>query len=129
MAEPISRPYVQVESSTVLELTEHFTLNCSHDTGTKTVYSWFKGDKLLFSNESRLVLSPDQKVLTIVRVLMVDDDIYSCHVENPIGTMKSMPIKLTVYSRGRMHNKTTDALRYYTLHDMNGVLTFEKWIH
>lgn len=104
MAEPISRPYIHVESSTVLELTEHFTLNCSHDTGTKTVYSWFKGDKPL-TNETRLVLSPDQRVLTIVRVLMADDDIYSCHVENPIGSMKSMPIKLTVYSRCMIRNK------------------------
>ncbi|KAL2095095.1 hypothetical protein ACEWY4_009814 [Coilia grayii] len=100
--EPISRPYVQVESSQVLELTEHFTMNCSHDTGTKTIYSWFKGDKPL-SNETRLVLSPDQKVLTIIRVLMADDDIYSCHVENPIGSVRSLPIKLTVYKRSSLY--------------------------
>ncbi|XP_076131115.1 hepatic and glial cell adhesion molecule b [Alosa pseudoharengus] len=100
--EPISRPYVHVESSTVLELTEQFTLNCSHDTGTKTIYSWFKGDKPL-TNETRLVLSPDQKILTITRVLMADDDIYSCHVENPLGSMKSMPIKLTVYKRSSLY--------------------------
>ncbi|XP_063058728.1 hepatic and glial cell adhesion molecule b [Engraulis encrasicolus] len=100
--EPISRPYVHVESSQVLELTDHFMMTCSHDTGTKTIYSWFKGDKPL-SNETRLVLSPDQKVLTIIRVLMADDDIYSCHVENPIGSMKSLPIKLTVYKRSSLY--------------------------
>ncbi|XP_062392103.1 hepatic and glial cell adhesion molecule b [Sardina pilchardus] len=100
--EPISRPYVHVESSTVLELTQQFMLNCSHDTGTKTIYSWFKGDKPL-TNETRLVLSPDQKVLTITRVLMADDDIYSCLVENPLGSMKSMPIKLTVYKRSSLY--------------------------
>lgn len=85
-------------SSTVLELTENFTLNCTHDTGTKTTYSWTKGGNLL-QNEMRLILSPDQKVLTITRVLMVDDDVYSCMVDNPIGSMKSLPVKLTVYSK------------------------------
>lgn len=85
-------------SSTVLELTDNFTLNCTHDTGTKTTYSWTKGGNLI-QNETRLILSPDQKILTITRVLMVDDDVYSCMVENPIGGMKSLPVKLTVYSK------------------------------
>ena len=96
--EPISRPYVHMEASSVLELSEHFILNCSHDNGTKTTYSWLKGGKPM-TNETRLLLSPYQKYLTIKRVLMVDDDIYSCAVENPIGSMKSLPIKLTVYSK------------------------------
>lgn len=96
--EPISTPYVDVPSTTVLELTEHFTLNCSHDTGTKTKYSWTKGEKPLV-NHTRLLLSPDQKVLTLTRVLLVDDDVYSCLVENPIGSTKSLPLKLTVYSK------------------------------
>lgn len=87
-----------MEASSVLELSEHFTLNCSHDNGTNAKYSWQKGGKPL-TNETRLQLSPDQKLLTIVRVLMVDDDIYGCVVENPIGSMKSLPIKLTIYSR------------------------------
>ncbi|XP_067112963.1 hepatic and glial cell adhesion molecule b [Osmerus mordax] len=100
--EPISRPYVHMEASSVLELSEHFILNCSHDNGTKTTYSWLKGGKLM-TNETRLLLSPDQKYLTIKRVLMVDDDIYSCAVENPIGSMKSMPIKLTVYRRSSLY--------------------------
>ncbi|XP_028839602.1 hepatic and glial cell adhesion molecule b [Denticeps clupeoides] len=100
--EPISRPYVHMTASTVLELTEHFTLNCTHDTGTKAVYSWVKGDKPLL-NESRMVLSPDHKILTITRVMMVDDDIYSCLVENPIGSMKSLPIRLTVYRRSSLY--------------------------
>lgn len=92
-----------MEASSVLELSEHFTLNCSHDNGTNAKYSWQKGGKPL-TNETRLQLSPDQKLLTIVRVLMVDDDIYGCAVENPIGSMKSLPIKLTVYSR--LHSGT-----------------------
>lgn len=100
--EPISRPYVHVEASSVLELTEHFVLNCSHDNGTKTTYSWVKGGKPM-TNETRLLLSHDQKLLTITRVLMADDDIYSCLVENPIGSMKSLPIKLTVYKRSSLY--------------------------
>ncbi|XP_013992516.1 hepatocyte cell adhesion molecule [Salmo salar] len=100
--EPISRPYVHMEASSVLELSEHFTLNCSHDNGTNAKYSWQKGGKPL-TNETRLQLSPDQKLLTIVRVLMVDDDIYGCVVENPIGSMKSLPIKLTIYRRSSLY--------------------------
>ncbi|KAL8173793.1 UNVERIFIED_CONTAM: hypothetical protein K2H54_025528 [Gekko kuhli] len=95
---PISKPHVVLASSTVLELSEYFTLNCSHENGTKPTYTWLKDGKPL-SNDSRLILSHDQKVLTITRVLMSDDDTYSCLVENPISSGRSVPIKLTVYSK------------------------------
>lgn len=95
---PISKPQVLVASSTVLELSEFFTLNCSHENGTKPTYTWLKDGRPL-SNDSRLLLSPDQKILTITRVLMADDDVYSCLVENPISHGRSIPVKLTVYRK------------------------------
>lgn len=85
-------------TSTVVELTENFTLNCTHETGTKATYSWAKGGHPLL-NETRLLLSRDQKVLTITRVQIVDDDVYSCMVENPISSMRSPLVRLTVYSK------------------------------
>ncbi|KAM9660326.1 hepatic and glial cell adhesion molecule isoform 1-T1 [Trichechus inunguis] len=99
---PISRPQVVAASSTVLELSEAFTLNCSHENGTKPTYTWLKDGKPLL-NDSRLLLSPDQKVLTITRVLMEDDDLYSCVVENPISQGRSPPIKITVYRRSSLY--------------------------
>uniref|UniRef100_A0A8C8RRH4 Hepatic and glial cell adhesion molecule n=1 Tax=Pelusios castaneus TaxID=367368 RepID=A0A8C8RRH4_9SAUR len=99
---PISKPHVVLASSTVLELSEYFTLNCSHENGTKPAYTWLKDGKPL-SNDSRLLLSHDQKVLTITRVLMSDDDVYSCLVENPISSGRSVPIKLTVYRRSSLY--------------------------
>ncbi|XP_043937133.1 hepatocyte cell adhesion molecule [Protopterus annectens] len=99
---PISKPQVIMASSTVLELSEYFTLNCSHEQGTKPAYTWMKNGKPL-SNDSRLLLSPDQKVLTITRVLMSDDDVYSCLVENPISKEQSAQIKLTVYRRSSLY--------------------------
>jgi len=95
---PISKPQVLVASSTVLELSEFFTLNCSHENGTKPTYTWLKDGRPL-NNDSRLLLSPDQKILTITRVLMADDDVYSCLVENPISQGRSAPVKLTVYRK------------------------------
>ncbi|XP_036975582.1 hepatocyte cell adhesion molecule-like isoform X2 [Acanthopagrus latus] len=100
--ESISRPYIDMESSSVLELSENVILNCSHDNGTRTTYRWFKGGKPL-TNVTRFMLSPDQKLLTITRVLMADDDIYSCAVENPVGNMTSLPIRLTVYRRSSLY--------------------------
>ncbi|XP_048369222.1 hepatocyte cell adhesion molecule [Sphaerodactylus townsendi] len=99
---PVSKPHVVLASSTVLELSEYFTLNCSHENGTKPTYTWLKDGKPL-SNDSRLILSHDQKVLTITRVLMSDDDTYSCLVENPISSARSFPIKLTVYRRSSLY--------------------------
>ncbi|NXX20275.1 HECAM protein, partial [Podargus strigoides] len=99
---PISKPQVLVASSTVLELSEFFTLNCSHENGTKPTYTWLKDGRPL-SNDSRLLLSPDQKILTITRVLMADDDVYSCVVENPISHGRSIPVKLTVYRRSSLY--------------------------
>lgn len=105
---PVSRPYVQMIASSVLELSELFTLHCSHGDGTKPTYGWLKGGKVL-TNDSRLLLSHDQKYLTIARVLMSDDDIYSCTVENPISSMRSVPVKLTVYSK-QNHSCSTCSL-------------------
>ncbi|XP_042530891.1 hepatocyte cell adhesion molecule isoform X2 [Dipodomys spectabilis] len=99
---PISRPQVVVASTTVLELSEAFTLNCSHENGTKPSYTWLKDGKPLL-NDSRMLLSPDQKVLTITRVLMEDDDLYSCVVENPISQVRSLPVKITVYRRSSLY--------------------------
>ncbi|XP_076832914.1 hepatic and glial cell adhesion molecule a [Brachyhypopomus gauderio] len=99
---PVSKPLVQLVASSVLELTELFTLNCTHDGGTKPIYSWLKGGKPL-TNDSRLLLSHDQKVLTITRVMLSDDDVYVCTVENPISTMKSLPVRLTVYRRSSLY--------------------------
>uniref|UniRef100_A0A673YQH0 Hepatic and glial cell adhesion molecule a n=1 Tax=Salmo trutta TaxID=8032 RepID=A0A673YQH0_SALTR len=99
---PVSRPFVQMIASSVLELSELFTLHCSHGDGTKPTYGWLKGGKVL-TNDSRLLLSHDMKYLTIARVLMSDDDIYSCTVENPISSMRSVPVKLTVYRRSSLY--------------------------
>ncbi|XP_061734392.1 hepatic and glial cell adhesion molecule a isoform X1 [Nerophis ophidion] len=99
---PVSRPYIQMVASSVLEYSEHFHLHCSHDNGTKPVYAWLKGGKVQ-ANDSRLLLSHDQKVLTISRVLMSDDDVYTCTVENPISSMKSTPVRLTVYRRSSLY--------------------------
>uniref|UniRef100_A0AAV2J2D8 Ig-like domain-containing protein n=1 Tax=Knipowitschia caucasica TaxID=637954 RepID=A0AAV2J2D8_KNICA len=99
---PVSRPYIQMMASSVLEYNERFNLHCSHDNGTKPIYSWIKGGKVL-TNDSRLILSHDHKVLTISRVLMSDDDVYTCTVENLISSMKSSPIRLTVYRRSSLY--------------------------
>uniref|UniRef100_A0A8C6WW27 Hepatic and glial cell adhesion molecule n=1 Tax=Neogobius melanostomus TaxID=47308 RepID=A0A8C6WW27_9GOBI len=100
--EVISKPFVHTESSSVLELTENLLLNCSHDNGTKTNYTWLKGGKRL-TNETRFILSPDQKYLTIKRVLMSDDDLYVCVVENPVGRETSLPFRLSVYRRSSLY--------------------------
>lgn len=112
-------------ASSVLEYSEHFNLHCSHDNGTKPVYSWLKGGKVL-TNDSRLLLSHDQKVLTISRVLMSDDDIYTCTVENPISNMKSIPVRLTVYSRWQVTLVGTQKTRVYIKEREWGVITFNN---
>nr|XP_040043981.1 hepatic and glial cell adhesion molecule a isoform X1 [Gasterosteus aculeatus aculeatus] len=99
---PVSRPYIQMMASSVLELSEHFNLHCSHENGTKPMYGWLKGGKVL-TNDTRLQLSHDQKVLTISRVVISDDDIYACTVENLISSMKSVPVQLTVYRRSSLY--------------------------
>ncbi|CAL1574022.1 unnamed protein product [Knipowitschia caucasica] len=100
--EVISKPLVLTESSSVLELAENVLLNCSHNNGTKANYTWLKGGKTL-ANETRLSLSHDQKHLIIKRVLMSDDDVYSCVVQNPVGRQTSPPFRLSVYRRSSLY--------------------------
>ncbi|KAJ1174788.1 hypothetical protein NDU88_000079 [Pleurodeles waltl] len=99
---PVSKPQVVLAASTVLELSEFFSMNCTHENGTKPTYTWMKDGKPL-SNDSRMLMSHDQKVLTITRILMSDDDIYSCLVQNPISTGQSAPKRLTVYGRSSLY--------------------------
>ncbi|XP_048418366.1 hepatic and glial cell adhesion molecule b isoform X1 [Stegostoma tigrinum] len=99
---PVTKPVVVLSSSTVLELSEYVTLNCSHENGTKPIYTWMKGGKPLDDDE-RFSLSSDQKTLTITRVHISDDDLYSCMVENPISSSRSTPVKLTVYRRSSLY--------------------------
>ncbi|XP_069803070.1 hepatic and glial cell adhesion molecule isoform X2 [Dendropsophus ebraccatus] len=99
---PVSKPRVLVASSTVLELTENFTMSCVHDNGTKPLYTWLKAGKSL-TNDSRILLSPDHRVMTITRVTMSDDDVYGCLVENPISSVRSSSIKITVYKRSSLY--------------------------
>ncbi|XP_062894453.1 hepatic and glial cell adhesion molecule-like isoform X2 [Mobula hypostoma] len=99
---PVTKPVVVLSSSTVLELSEYVTLNCSHENGTKPIYTWLKGGKPLESDE-RFSLSSDQKILTISQIHVTDDDIYSCAVENPISSSRSTPVKLTVYRRSSLY--------------------------
>ncbi|KAG8568227.1 hypothetical protein GDO81_013929 [Engystomops pustulosus] len=99
---PVSKPRVSVLSSTILELTENFSMSCIHDNGTKPIYTWLKAGKLL-TNDSRILMSPDHRVITITRVLLSDDDIYTCLVENPISSGRSSPIKITVYRRSSLY--------------------------
>ncbi|XP_068098802.1 hepatic and glial cell adhesion molecule isoform X2 [Hyperolius riggenbachi] len=99
---PVSKPRVSAPSSTVLELTENFTLSCVHDNGTKPLYTWLKGGKPL-ANGSRILLSIDWRVMTISRIIMSDDDIYTCLVENAISSGRSTSLKLTVYRRSSLY--------------------------
>ena len=103
-------------ASSVLEYSEFFNLHCSHENGTKPIYGWLKGGKVQ-TNDSRLLLSHDQKVLTIARVLMSDDDIYACTVENPISSMKSIPVRLTVYSRWNVTPVGSQIIQVYFVVD------------
>ncbi|KAM9788546.1 LOW QUALITY PROTEIN: hepatic and glial cell adhesion molecule-like [Neosynchiropus ocellatus] len=100
--EPISAPHVHTEDFSVLERSENLVLNCSHENGTRVTYHWFKGGSPL-TNETRFVLSHDRKLLTIARVMMADDDVYSCTVTNPVSSMSSPPVKLTVYKRSSLY--------------------------
>ncbi|XP_061558899.1 hepatic and glial cell adhesion molecule-like [Phycodurus eques] len=100
--EPLSRAHIHMESSSVLERSENVVLNCSHDAGTRAAYRWLKGGKAL-GNDSRLQLSRDHQLLTITRVTMADDDVYSCVVENPVSAVTSLPIRLSVYKRSSVY--------------------------
>ncbi|XP_077448226.1 hepatic and glial cell adhesion molecule-like [Stigmatopora argus] len=100
--EPLSRPHILTESPSVLERSENVVLDCSHDTGTRAGYRWMKGGEAL-GNDSRLRLSPDGKLLTITRVASVDDDVYGCVAENPVGVETSPPFRLGVYKRSSIY--------------------------
>ncbi|KAB1254913.1 Hepatocyte cell adhesion molecule [Camelus dromedarius] len=95
---PISRPQVQwLQPSAGAQRGLH--LNCSLRMAPRPATPGLKDGKPLLNDSG--ILSPDQKVLTITRVLMEDDDLYSWWWRTPSARATPPPVKITVYSDGR----------------------------
>ncbi|KAM5134066.1 cell adhesion molecule CEACAM21-like [Callospermophilus lateralis] len=90
---PVTPPHLTASNTTVAE-GETVELTCiPNDTGISI--QWLFNDKTLPLTD-RMQLSPNNSILTISLVLKMDEAEYQCQVSNPISSLKSNPITLTV---------------------------------
>ncbi|XP_050786870.1 carcinoembryonic antigen-related cell adhesion molecule 16-like [Gopherus flavomarginatus] len=71
-----------------------FTLRCNSSPSADTVL-WLR-DGASLAPSDRLVLSPDNRTLTVLGVSRDDASTYQCEVRNPISTKRSEPNTVTV---------------------------------
>uniref|UniRef100_A0A8C0G987 Ig-like domain-containing protein n=1 Tax=Chelonoidis abingdonii TaxID=106734 RepID=A0A8C0G987_CHEAB len=93
--EMLPRPTVTPNQTLVLE-NGTFTLRCNSSPSADTVL-WLRDGASLTPSE-RLVLSPDNRTLTVLGVTRSDGGTYQCEVGNPVSTNRSEPSTVTVAS-------------------------------
>ncbi|XP_074836785.1 cell adhesion molecule CEACAM6-like [Carettochelys insculpta] len=91
--ETLPQPTVMPNQTLALEK-ENFTLTCNPSPGADTLL-WLHNSTSL-TPADRLVLSPDNRTLTVLNVARGDAGTYQCEVKNPISTNKSEPSTVTV---------------------------------
>nr|XP_032625664.1 carcinoembryonic antigen-related cell adhesion molecule 1-like [Chelonoidis abingdonii] len=91
--EMLPRPTVTPNQTLVLE-NGTFTLRCNSSPSADTVL-WLRDGASLTPSE-RLVLSPDNRTLTVLGVTRSDGGTYQCEVGNPVSTNRSEPSTVTV---------------------------------
>uniref|UniRef100_A0A8C0GC18 Ig-like domain-containing protein n=1 Tax=Chelonoidis abingdonii TaxID=106734 RepID=A0A8C0GC18_CHEAB len=90
--EMLPRPTVTPNQTLVLE-NGTFTLRCNSSPSADTVL-WLRDGASLTPSE-RLVLSPDNRTLTVLGVTRSDGGTYQCEVGNPVSTNRSEPSTVT----------------------------------
>uniref|UniRef100_A0A8C5F1C1 Ig-like domain-containing protein n=1 Tax=Gopherus evgoodei TaxID=1825980 RepID=A0A8C5F1C1_9SAUR len=91
--EMLPRPTVTPNQTLVLE-NGTFTLRCNSSPSADTVL-WLRDGASLVPSD-RLVLSPDNRTLTVLGVTRDDAGAYQCEVRNPVSTKRSEPGTVTL---------------------------------
>uniref|UniRef100_A0A674IEI9 Ig-like domain-containing protein n=1 Tax=Terrapene triunguis TaxID=2587831 RepID=A0A674IEI9_9SAUR len=91
--EILPKPTVTPNQTLVLE-NGTFTLTCNSSPSADTVL-WLRDGASLVPSE-RLVLSPDNRTLTVMNVTRDNAGAYHCEVGNPVSTNRSEPSTVTV---------------------------------
>ncbi|XP_026518572.2 carcinoembryonic antigen-related cell adhesion molecule 16-like, partial [Terrapene carolina triunguis] len=89
----LPKPTVTPNQTLVLE-NGTFTLTCNSSPSAETVL-WLR-DGSSFAPSERVVLSPDNRTLTVLGVTRGDAGTYQCEVRNPVSTNRSEPSTVTV---------------------------------
>ncbi|XP_077888119.1 cell adhesion molecule CEACAM6 isoform X2 [Ictidomys tridecemlineatus] len=93
VSEPVTPPHLTASNTTVAE-GDSVQLTCIPN-DTEISIQWLLNNKTL-QITNRMQLSPNNSILTINPVLKMDEGEYRCQVSNPISSLKSNPITLTV---------------------------------
>ncbi|XP_067316904.1 carcinoembryonic antigen-related cell adhesion molecule 6-like [Anolis sagrei] len=101
VSEPVSGVSITSTPSEILE-GDVTTLTCSAAKGSEVSFFWFKGDRILESDD-RVSLSNDSRVLTFNTTLRQDLGVYTCLVNNSLSSSKDSQTLEVFYGPDDIH--------------------------
>ncbi|XP_049643463.1 carcinoembryonic antigen-related cell adhesion molecule 1-like [Suncus etruscus] len=90
----LPQPNITVNNSSPVEQKDSVVLMCEPESS-GTTYRWFNNTQPI-QPSTRLQLSPDNRILTVLNVTRNDRGPYVCETSNPVSVQRSNPFYLTV---------------------------------